>query len=162
MIKKNVILFFIVVVISLLVPAVVKYDMESNYEIIQEEQIEITNDPDMQYNIDEITVGQYIKIRGWAMNLSDPIVVFDTQVGLWDEESGQIIIIPSVPETRKDVNKKYKNYVYNYKNSGFYTKINTKLLESRHKYKIIIFLNGNIKKCIDTKKSVLVESGEDG
>lgn len=154
MIKKNGILLLIVIIISLLVPAVVRHDMESNHKVIQEEQIMITNNPDIQYNIDEVNGNQYIEIRGWAVELNEPILVFDTQVGLWDEESGQVIILPAVLEAREDINKQYKNKGYDYTNSGFYTKVNSNVLENDVTYKILIFLQKNEMECIDTGRTL--------
>lgn len=152
--KKCTIFLVLLMGFSILVPGVVKYDMENNYIIESSDDIKYNDSSEIAFNIDRCEIDKYIEIQGWGMRLNEQIQVANTQIGFLDLKTNEIIIIPTVLEVRKDVNQEYKTKEFKYKNTGFYGKINSDIINMNHTYKIVLFFDANREYCYDTKKMI--------
>lgn len=155
--KINYILVVSLMVFSVIVPTVVHYDMNNNYEIKKKQEISILEDENVRFNIDECKKSNYIEIRGWALKINENILSAETKIGFYDENQNEVIIVPTVAEKRKDVNKQFKTIDFQYRNCGFYGKYNKKILKKGHSYRVIIFLNNDAKRYIKSQKRVVRE-----
>lgn len=138
--KRNCRLFIGVIILSISIPYIVKYDMEHNYSILSEDQISgNTLENSIYFFIDECTMEQYFTIRGWAVCETETYWDNCTSIGLLDEQTEQVIIFPTIVQERGDVNAAFSASDRDYTNSGFYGKINAKNIDSSHSYKILLY-----------------------
>lgn len=93
--------------------------------------------------IDNVDIGKYLIIEGWALKGDSPIRTYECYVALEDGVTGQVYKLPTAMVVRNDVCSQY-NLSEEYMNCGFYSKSLKKSIQlEKHDWEIILLYKHN-------------------